>query len=97
MEKYLLRKIQFAPLRSFFDATLGKAQEVAEILTDKNPQNEAQLAEFWRQNQALLLDQSIDLTREIIRAKAKEGWEKDAILALLDILDKDGNFIHPTD
>lgn len=95
LDKLLIKKINFEPLRKFFDGTLGKAKNVAEILTDKNPQNEAQLAEFWRANQAQILDESFDLAKEVILKKMKTGWLKDALEGIFEAIDNDGNINDP--
>lgn len=83
LKKYLIEKIQFAPLRQYFEQQIEPAMKVAELLTDKNPDNAAQLQIFWNENKSSLLSSNLDLAIMIIEEKVKDTVLRDLIVALL--------------
>lgn len=83
LKKYLIEKIQFVPLRQYFEQQIEPAMKVAELLTDKNPDNSAQLAAFWNENKSTLLSSNLDLAIMIIEEKVTDVVLRDLIVALL--------------
>jgi catalase len=90
IQKYLIDKITFEPLRSFFQAQITPAIAVADLLTDSNPNNNEQLRAFWDRYQSELQTNSISFAIGIVREKVKDEDIKKNIIDLLSSLDAEG-------
>ena len=87
LERFLIKKITFAPLQEFFTRLIAPAKAAADILTDANPDNAAQLKEFWEKQEFTLLDTGLEGAKAIIAAKVKDVNIKMALLAILNEID----------
>lgn len=88
---FLIERIGYQPVKDFFTRLLNPAEQVAGLLTDSNPNNNQQLAEWWASNKHLVSDIGLDAVKEVIRTKVKDANVREMILALLDSLDGEGN------
>jgi dihydrofolate reductase len=87
LDRLLINRITFEPLRLFFRNLLSPAKNVADILTNENPNNAEEMKAFWEKNQMQLLDNSLETAKSIINVKVKDEILRTAILAILDELD----------
>ena len=90
LQKFLIDKITFEPLRSFFAAQITPAVAVADLLTDSNPNNNEQLKAFWDKYQAELAHNSIGFAIGIVSEKVKDEDIKRIVIELLKSLDNEG-------
>lgn len=88
LDRLLINRITFEPLRLFFRNLLNPAKTVADILTNENPNNADELKAFWEKNQLQLLDNTLETAKGIINVKVKDEVLKTAILAILDEIDE---------
>ncbi len=83
IQKFLIDKIDYEPLKQYFLNQIEPAKNVAELLTDKNPDNKAQLAAFWEENKSTLVAANLDFAIMIIEDKVKDPLLRDIIVSLL--------------
>lgn len=90
IQKFLIDKITFEPLRSFFSVQITPAIAVSNLLTDSNPNNTEQLKEFWEKYQDELAHNSIAFAIGIVKEKVKDEDIKKIVIDLLSSLDAEG-------
>lgn len=83
IQKYLIDKIDYEPLKQYFMNQIEPAKNVAELLTDKDPNNKAQLAAFWEENKSSLVAANLDFAIMIIEDKVKDPVLRDLIVTLI--------------
>jgi hypothetical protein len=86
IQKFLISKITYAPLKAYLDSLINPASEIADILTDANPANGDQLKAFWEANHKDLIVQDIDLAKKIVSDKVTNVDLRDTILRLLNAI-----------
>lgn len=64
LDKWLIGKIPFEPLKTMLQKNLGLIERVTDVMTDKDPNNTQQLKEVWEANK----EQSL----EALEATAKD-------------------------
>lgn len=82
-----INRINHAELRAFVEKSLVPVQVVIEKLTDKDPNNTAQMAEVWRQYRDQFETDTVDLAIDIVRRKVKDEAVRDLVIAALESLD----------
>ena len=80
IEKWLVTKINFLPLRSLLESNLNLMSEVADKLTDADPNNAEQLKAVWEEYKDIAKDSIIENTIESIRKLVKDQDESDFII-----------------
>lgn len=91
IQKFLISKIDFEPLRGFFERLINPAEKVADLLTDSNPNNSEQFKQFWSENRNLLLENSLDTAIAIAKTRIRDESIRNLVVALLESLDANGN------
>ena len=72
IDKYLVSKITYAPLREHVQGLYALLGEVADALTDKDPNNVEQLKEVWEKHDEPTLDGSLLTAAKIIELRVKD-------------------------
>ncbi len=90
IQKFLISRVTFLPLKKWFEQLINPAQDVADLLTDRNPNNAEQRRQFWEQNQDRLTDGSLETAIEIIRLKVPDETIRDLIIEMLKEVINDG-------
>lgn len=85
MDKYVISKITYSPLREYFESLVAPLKKVAILLIDSNPNNNEQLKEFWESNKATLINLNIDTAIFIIEREVKDEILRDVIITLLEV------------
>lgn len=80
----VLSKIKIEALRKYIQIHLNPLKDLTVIMTDKNPNNQEQLKEFWEENKEQLIGQNLDFAIQIIRLKVKDENVANAIIDLLE-------------
>jgi hypothetical protein len=83
----LLVRINHAELRSYVEKKLIPIEEVVEKLTDKDPNNSAQMTEVWTKYRSEFETDTIDLAIEIVKRKVKDDAVRTLVIAALESLD----------
>jgi hypothetical protein len=89
IQKFLISKTTYAPLRAYLNSLITPASTIADILTDENPLNVEQLKAFWEKHKEVLIQQDIALAKQIVSDKVKNVDLRDTILRLLDAITED--------
>jgi glutamate synthase domain-containing protein 1 len=84
--KYV-KLINHAELRNLVEKSLIPAEVVVEKLTDKDPNNAAQMQQVWLQYKDQFENDSIEMAIEIVRRKVKDEATRNLIIAALESLD----------
>lgn len=82
-----INRIDFEPLRTFLDRLVTPAHAIADILTDKDPNNKPQLEAFWNENKDALLDTGVDAAIQIVKMRVKNETIRDLVVAALESID----------
>lgn len=86
IDSFLINRITYPPVRIYLERSIAPLKQVANIFTDKNPENEGQLKELWADQRDSILDTQMDLAEEIIADKIKNQETKSAFLEILAAL-----------
>lgn len=78
LDKHVIQRIKYEPLREYVAAQLSKLERIIEILTDKDPDNKTQFAEFWQTQRDSVFRDTIEAAAEIIVSEVKD--KEDAAL-----------------
>jgi hypothetical protein len=87
IRRFLIDRITFEPLKQAFQKLLNPASDVADILTDKNPNNREQLEQFWNEHKHELAADGLDVAVAIVKAKVKDPDVRDLIIGLLESIE----------
>ena len=80
LDKYLVAQITFIPLKSYIQLRYEAIKKVADIFTDKDPQNERQLQELWEEIDEQTLDDTLELAAAILEGSKSEIAKDLAVL-----------------
>lgn len=90
LDRYLISKITFAPLREYVQGRYALLKSVADVLTDKNPNNNEQLQKVWENYDEIELDASLETAARIIEIRMKDkNLAADLALVLRTIKEAD--------
>lgn len=84
LDRHLIHRINFEPLKIWLSAQLKLVNDVVDKLTDKDPDNKAQLAAVWEEHKTTLVDNSLDATKASIAVLVKNPLLAEEICLLLD-------------
>lgn len=84
---WMVNVIQFPPMKNYVVKNLLPLEIVADKLTDKDPNNAAQMEALWREYEDDFEKDTITLAIEIVRKKVKDETTRNLIIELLDGLD----------
>lgn len=82
----LVAKIEHPEFKQFAEATLGPAKKVAKVLTDKDPDNQAQIQKIWFEENDELVDAAFLPIRAIIKAKVNDPALQEQLFLIADEL-----------
>jgi hypothetical protein len=82
-----INRINHVELRSLVEKGFLPAESVLEKLTDKDPNNAAQMQQIWLQYKDQLQNDSIELAIEIVKRKVKDEAIRLLVIAALESLD----------
>jgi hypothetical protein len=86
IERFLIAKINYSPLRLYLTSNIGLVGNVADILTDEDPENDEQLEDLWEKNKGKLVNSSLDTAAQIILNEVEDeefaAYVADLILGL---------------
>lgn len=86
IERLFVAKIPNPSIQGFVKLQLKPAQRVAYVLTDKNPENEAQLLEIWRQENDQFVAAAFIPLQAVIMERIKDPAMVEDIQAILNEL-----------
>jgi len=81
IEKWLIGRINFLPLRKLLEGNLQLIKDVTDKLTDTNPDNTAQLKELWEEYKEGTTSSIVENTILSIRELVKDKDESDFIIS----------------
>lgn len=84
IEKWLIDKIKFAPLREELKANIDLLAETADKLTDKDPDNIGQLKKVWEKYKEESTASVLRLVKSGIRKLVKDERDADFLIAMLE-------------
>jgi len=92
IEKYLVRKISFEPMRDWVAFQVKVLEQVAQKLTDKNPDDKTQLRQLWNEIAPELFDQTLETAAQIALVKIKDPeLARDVADLLLSLAEDEGD------
>ena len=74
IRKFLIAKINIVELKEYTESLLKPIENVADVLSDKNPDNKAQLLEIWTKNKSEVIAGGIDTACLIISKEFNSEW-----------------------
>lgn len=83
----LLVKINHTELRTYVEKKLVPIEEVVDKLTDKDPNNAAQMADIWNKYKHQFETDTIALAIEIVKQKVKDEDIRFLVVTALESLD----------
>lgn len=86
VDKWLISKINFIPLQSLLRTNLSLLQSVTDKLTDKDPNNLAQLKEVWELHKEKTLDEIKSTTFENLNLLIKDPIKAEIVKEVLSEL-----------
>lgn len=86
IQRFLISKITYTPLKTYLDSLITPASTVADILTDENPANNEQLKAFWEANHKQLIIDDIELAKKIVADKIINADLRETLLRLLNAI-----------
>lgn len=96
LKKHLLDKITYAPLSAYMNSVFGQLKSIADLVTDNNPDDKAQLAELWEREKKNILGDTIDAAEGIISIEVSNPAIREQLLLALEALEEslkgEGNF-----
>ena len=69
---FLVSKIKVVEFRNYIEELLEPIEKVAEVLTDKDPNNTTQLLEIWNDNKNDIINGSLPTACLIIKKRIKD-------------------------
>ena len=72
LDRYLISVLPYEPIKLYLQSKLDFLKRAADKLTDKNPENEAQLKELWEQYEDEIVDDTLDTAIEIVLKEVKD-------------------------
>ena len=74
LDKHVVDKlITYKPLHDYVEKLLEGLKKVVSAMTDKDPDNEAQLKAIWESEKEGLFDDTLDIAAAIVRDKIKDA------------------------
>lgn len=80
---WMLNVIAFPPMKVYVQKNLLPLEQVADKLTDKDPNNAAQMEALWREYQDDFEQDTIELAIGIVEKKVKDPATRQLIIELL--------------
>lgn len=90
IKSFLIDRVQHQQAKDALSKLLKPFEDAANKLTDDNPNNAAQMAEWWEANRATLAGIGLDGVK-IWAQRVKDPKLKELLISILDSLDDDGN------
>ena len=87
--KFLIEVSKYDPLNKWLMSHYKPLEEASRALTDKNPNDQEQLAAIWQEYKGESIEGTLAFAQEIINDKVKDGPIKETILSLLADLDEE--------
>lgn len=88
LDTFLVSKITYAPAKVYVKENYDRLKNVADILTDGNPDNQQQLQELWETEKLDLISDTITLKKEIITKEVQDKVIKEALIDLIETIEK---------
>lgn len=86
---FLISKITNEPLKKFTEAQIEPLKDVADVLTDKNPNDADQLDEVWDEHKEQFVKDSTQVIREIIIMSVDDEEKEGVLLEIVDLLESE--------
>ena len=83
LKRLVLDKIQYAPVATFTTSTFVRLKDVAEIVTDNEPDNSAQLKAYFEREKLKLASEAVGTAKAIVEAEFKNEIAKELVVELL--------------
>lgn len=88
IERWLIEKINFVPLKQLLKQNLDLMVEIVDKLTDKDPNNNEQLKAVWEEYRTETSDSVLESTIDGIKLLVKNKEEADFLIETLRLLIK---------
>lgn len=84
LKRLVLDKIQYAPVSVFTQSTFVRLKDVAEIVTDNEADNSAQLKRYFEAEKFKLAAEAVSTAKAIVAAEFKNDIAKELVVELLE-------------
>ena len=91
LDKFVVSKLTYEPARAYIQTLYDDIKQVVDLLTDKNPNDKEQLAEFWEENRAELVGDTLGAAVKIIAKEVKDPDVAAALIEMLNAIDLEQN------
>jgi len=85
----LVSKIADESIRAFVESQITPLKDVADVLTDKNPDDAAQLQQVWEEHQEQFVKDSMEVIRTIIVQNVEDQERQDLLLELVGYVEEE--------
>lgn len=89
LKSQLLDKITYAPAAAFIGPAYERLEKVADIVTDKNPEDGEQLKALWEQEKHKFIFDTLESAKLIIQQEVKDQTIAKIVLELLETIQED--------
>ncbi len=89
LKSQLLDKIAYEPLKAYIQGTYTRLEKIADVLTDKNPDDQGQLAALWESEKQNFITETIDSAQSIISVEVDNPVIRDILLETLQALEEE--------
>ena len=99
IQRFLIDRIEVPALKTYLQSLLNPSKQVADILTDANPNNKEQLEAFWNENKLRILGPAVDGAIEAViiaaQTRLKDPQIRDLVIELLREIQRETPGIQP--
>lgn len=81
-----INRIKYDPLKNWFKAMKAPLKEIADVMTDKDPDNAEQMREVWEQHGEIITNRSVFALKTIAGDKIKNPEVLEYVLDTLEII-----------
>lgn len=88
LKKFVLDKIQYAPVQALTQTFHLGISEVALIVTDNDPDNATQLKEYFNANKTKLAASALQTLQEVVAEEIKDDTTREILSGLLEQIEQ---------
>lgn len=87
IKSQLLDKIGYEPLKAYVSGTYSRLEKVATVVTDNNPDDQAQLKALWEAEKTSFIVETLDAAEGIITVEVDNSVIRDILLETLEAIE----------
>lgn len=84
LKSLVFDKIEYEPVKAFVGGSYGRLEKIATIVTDNETDNKAQFAQFWKQEKAGIVSDTLTTAHNIIEVEVKDSTVKEVVIGLIE-------------